>query len=796
MLISAAVLLTYSALLRHDRLLLGAHRARPVLSTVSYPRAGFTARSAEEATVAKLLNGDSAKWVTVTADEPVGLVAGKLSEAGRGSSALVCSDDPTPLVLGIFTERDYLKALNCCEGEEGAEECAVDTATEEALKAMSSPVQMHMTPAATLLTTPADTTIVTALRLMGDRGVRHLPVVGEAGAGDEGLRADNVLGVLSIGGLAEWVRKDTELLAESVKERRDALLDPRFQSGGNRGDVQRPLLLGLGAIAAATLLLFVQQDWISGHWQVAMVGTFVLGYVGIIFEELFDLNKGAVGLLMATVMWATYIEFSGMGTRGELTAQLSEHLAEVSDICFFLLAASTIVEVIDAHQGFKYLTDRLLVSSKTKLFWIVGVITFFLSAILNNLTVTIVMVSLLRKILADDDERKLFGAMVVIAANAGGVWTPIGDVTTTMLWMNGQLSTTHTVTDLFACSLASLVGSMAVLQGAVNEEVPLDAKAANASPTGSSAESASGSSGLVLGVGIGALLSVPVFVEQTGLPPFMGMLTGLAALWVLTDALHAEGKREDLQVPAALSKLDTSGILFFLGVLLAIGALDAAGLLKQLAEALSAAVPSNEIVAAIIGVASALIDNVPLVAATMGMYDLSSYPQDAQLWQLIAYCAGTGGSILVIGSASGVALMGLESVGRRRAGGSGGWWKGGAKGKGIASCSTSIPRARWTSSGSCARRASPPSLDIPWASAPTSHRARCSTSCRTSTRAVCRCEPELQSPPPGVLWKGAGEAGPPAATRQGHGGACACEAALECTAQCKKSQRRSCTSPR
>lgn len=320
--------------------------------------------------------------------------------------------------------------------------------------------------------------------------------------------------------------------------------------------------------------------------------------------------------------------------------------------------------MVDAHQGFRSLTDRLQVSSKSKLFWLVGVLTFFLSAILNNLTVTIVMVSLMRKLLDSADERKLFGAMIVIAANAGGVWTPIGDVTTTMLWMNGQLSTAHTVTDLFLCSVVSLLASMAVLQFSIEQPAPLLAgQAAPPPPKPKPAlKPAPASAGLVLGIGVGALLSVPVFVEKTGLPPFMGMLTGLGGLWVVTDALHSEEERQELQVPAALSKLDTSGILFFLGVLMAIGALDAAGLLKQLAVALSDAVPSDEIVAAIIGVASALIDNVPLVAATMGMYDMAQYPQDSQLWQLIAYCAGTGGSILVIGSASGVALMGLEQV--------------------------------------------------------------------------------------------------------------------------------------
>ncbi|KAJ1627530.1 hypothetical protein T492DRAFT_595685 [Pavlovales sp. CCMP2436] len=531
----------------------------------------------------------------------------------------------------------------------------------QAVELIATPIMQFTTPASSLLTVDPTCTIVGALRLMGGRNVRHLPVV-KPGSDLNALPTSSLLGVVSIGALAQWVQRDSESLQETYLDRL-AILNPRFQSAGYKSKEQFPLLIGIGGLFLTAVALFTEQSWITDHWQIAMIGTFVLGYVGIVFEELFDLNKGAVGLLMATLMWATYIEFSGAGTRPELEAQLSEHLAEVSDICFFLLAASTIVEVVDAHQGFRALTDKLNVGSKKTLFWLVGVITFFLSAILNNLTVTIVMVSLMRKVLDDPDERKFFGAMIVIAANSGGVWTPIGDVTTTMLWMNGQLSTSHTITDLFFCSLVSLIASMAVLQTGVKPDAPVLAGAeAPIAPFLKPQKPAPASSNIVLGVGVGALLSVPIFVEKTGLPPFMGMLTGLGALWVVTDALHSEEERTELQVPAALSKLDTSGILFFLGVLMAIGALDAAGLLKQLAVALSDAIPSNEIVAAIIGLASALIDNVPLVAATMGMYDIAQYPQDAQLWQLIAYCAGTGGSILVIGSASGVALMGLEQV--------------------------------------------------------------------------------------------------------------------------------------
>jgi Na+/H+ antiporter NhaD/arsenite permease-like protein len=279
-----------------------------------------------------------------------------------------------------------------------------------------------------------------------------------------------------------------------------------------------------------------------------------------------------------------------------------------------------------------------------------------MSGILDNLTTTIVMVSLLRKIVPDADDRKLFGSLIVIAANAGGAWTPIGDVTTTMLWINGQISALPTMKELFVPSALSLLvstlalapsvpnGSAAVLPPAISTEL---------APRGR----------LVFATGVAGLLSVPIFKALTGLPPYFGILSALGVMWALTDAIHAgETTREGLKVPAALAKIDTSGVLFFLGILLSIGALDSAGVLKQLALTLDANIPSQELVAAAIGLASALIDNVPLVAASMGMYDLHKFPMDSDLWQLIAYCAGTGGSILVIGSAAGVALMGLEKV--------------------------------------------------------------------------------------------------------------------------------------
>ncbi|KAH9695379.1 Sodium/proton antiporter 1 [Citrus sinensis] len=323
-------------------------------------------------------------------------------------------------------------------------------------------------------------------------------------------------------------------------------------------------------------------------------------------------------------------------------SELSHASAEVSEIVFFLLGAMTIVEIVDAHQGFK----------------LIGFVTFFLSSILDNLTSTIVMVSLLRKLVPPSEYRKLLGAVVVIAANAGGAWTPIGDVTTTMLWIHGQISTLPTMKSLFIPSAVSLAVPLAFLS--LTSEV--NGKGQESSNVLASEQMAPRGQ-LVFAVGIGALIFVPVFKALTGLPPYMGILLGLGVLWILTDAIHyGESERQKLKVPQALSRIDTQGALFFLGILLSVSSLEAAGLLREIANYLDAHISNIDLIASAIGVVSAVIDNVPLVAATMGMYDLTSFPQDSKFWQLIAYCAGTGGSMLIIGSAAGVAFMGMEKV--------------------------------------------------------------------------------------------------------------------------------------
>jgi Na+/H+ antiporter NhaD/arsenite permease-like protein len=397
----------------------------------------------------------------------------------------------------------------------------------------------------------------------------------------------------------------TSLLAKNPE-----MIEEEVESGSLKENVIKAGTAAVAVIAIGSFLL--QNPWLHDNADIALIGIFVLGYVGIIFEEVFEFNKAGVALLMSTGLWVTYADFFGDSAgkaNGLVLDQLGEQLAEVSDICFFLLAASAIVEVVDSHQGFKVVTDRIQTTSKKQLFWTIGYLTFFLSSILNNLTVTIVMVSLLRKLIPQEDDRRLFGAMVVVAANAGGVWTPIGDVTTTMLWINNQLSTVATLTDLFLPSIACLVTSVAFLVQQVEEDDSLKNAVMDETPVSDEAR-------LVFWTGIATLLGVPVFAELTGLPPYLAMLTGLGTMYVLTDILHGN-RKEQLKVPTALSRLDTSGILFFLGILMSIGVLDKSGLLKELAVFLSDNLPNIDVIATAIGLFSALIDNVPLVAATM-----------------------------------------------------------------------------------------------------------------------------------------------------------------------------------
>lgn len=382
---------------------------------------------------------------------------------------------------------------------------------------------------------------------------------------------------------------------------------------------------------------------------------FVLAYAGIILEHYINVNKTAIALFSAVLLWSIYFVLSPMPVSEDL-AKLGHHVADVSQILFFLMGAMTLVELVDAHKGFKIITDLIDTRSKRTMLWVIALVSFFLSSILDNLTTTILMVSLLRKLVPEWKDRFLLLCVVVVAANAGGAWTPIGDVTTTMLWINGNLSTFSVMKALFTPSLVSLLIPLVIYT------FSLKGKLAKSNLTAADHRPEPGAR-LIFWMGIGALVFVPVFKAITGLPPFMGVLIGLAAVWIVTDLMHKEeGTRSHLKIPYILTRIDTSGILFFLGILLCVNALETVGLLQDLAVWLDRELHSPALIATFIGLLSAIVDNVPLVAATMGMYSIQEFPIDNSLWHMIAYAAGTGGSILIIGSAAGVALMGLEKV--------------------------------------------------------------------------------------------------------------------------------------
>ena len=389
-----------------------------------------------------------------------------------------------------------------------------------------------------------------------------------------------------------------------------------------------------------------------------MVLIFVFGYIAIAFEHGIKINKAATALITGVLCWTVYI--LSESDKDLVVSQLAEHLSTISGILFFLLGAMVIVELIDAHDGFDLVTQRISTTQKRRLLWLTGFIAFFLSAILDNLTTTIVMVSLLRKIVADREDRLLLVGMVVIAANAGGAWSPLGDVTTTMLWIGGQITALNIMKMLFLPSLVCLLVPLIILSRKIKGTVQTPEKEAGVEFTSTARDR-----NTVFGIGIGALLFVPVFKTMTHLPPYMGMLFGLGVMWVLTELIHNKKDEDEkglFSVNHALRKIDTPSILFFLGILVAITALESVGTLHHLAEWLDHTVGNITAIGVLIGFLSAIVDNVPLVAAAQGMYSLDTYPPDSFFWELIAYCAGTGGSTLIIGSAAGVAAMGMENI--------------------------------------------------------------------------------------------------------------------------------------
>ncbi|QHV97408.1 sodium:proton antiporter NhaD [Spirosoma endbachense] len=391
---------------------------------------------------------------------------------------------------------------------------------------------------------------------------------------------------------------------------------------------------------------------------------FVVGYVLITLEHPVKINKTATALITGVVCWAVY---ALMAPNAEVVVHhLSEHLASVAEILFFLLGAMTVVELIDAHDGFTLITDRIASRNTRVLFWIISLLTFFLSALLDNLTSAIVMVSVSRKLIRNVGQRQIMAGMIIVAANAGGAWSPIGDVTTTMLWIGGQITTTRIISSLLLPSLVSLLVPLGILTFRYKpEEQATVSTAAKGISRPYVTTAARRDRRIMLSVGLGGMLYVPIFKTITHLPPYMGMMLVLGVIWVVSEVLHSdkdEAERQKFTPAYALSRIDTPSILFFLGILLAVGSLETTGILRNLAESLNQSIGNLDVIVLLIGLASAVVDNVPIVAAAMGMYDMQTYPTDNKLWEFLAYCAGTGGSILVIGSAAGVAVMGLERL--------------------------------------------------------------------------------------------------------------------------------------
>ena len=390
----------------------------------------------------------------------------------------------------------------------------------------------------------------------------------------------------------------------------------------------------------------------------ALVATFVLIYVAIALEGPLKINKSGAALVGAGLLWTIYALGSGSATLAN--EQLGESLIGTAQIAFFLLGAMTIVEAIDAHDGFAVIRSRLKARSLAGLTIAISFIAFFLSAVLDNLTTAIVMVSIVGRLVREREDRLLLAGMIVIAANAGGAWSPIGDVTTTMLWIGGQVTTGAIVSRLFVPSLVNMLVPLAAVAWKVRGRPVLGV----AEPTGQDAGEAFARNA-VFALGLAVLLSVPLFKAITHLPPFLGILFGLGLLWVIGDLIRRrdgfeEGPRST--IAQAIERIDIGAIMFFVGILLAVATLEHAGVLAALARFLDAHVGRIDLIVLIFGLLSAVIDNVPMVAAAMGMYPMSAYPPDSFLWEFMAYCAGTGGSILIIGSAAGIAAMGAEKI--------------------------------------------------------------------------------------------------------------------------------------
>ena len=412
----------------------------------------------------------------------------------------------------------------------------------------------------------------------------------------------------------------------------------------------------------------------------AIVVVFIMGYLCIALESLTKVNKAPVALLMCVACWTLFMvnpsefvlpgmpELTGnaAGILAHVGESLREHLGETAETLFFLMGAMTIVEVVDTNGGFNFVRDAILTHSKRGLLWRIAFMTFFLSAILDNLTTSIVMIMVLRKLVADKQDRMVYAALVIIAANSGGAFSPIGDVTTIMLWIAGSITTVGVITEILVPSLVSMLVPAFIMQYMLKGKLPAMAASAEDSTLAFTRVQRR----IIFFLGVGGLMFVPIFRYLTDLPPYMGILLVLGVLWTATEIFHRRMHLgEDsmsARVIALLRKIDMGTILFFLGILMAVGCLAEIGVLTAMGRGLDSVSGGNHyLVTGIIGVLSSIVDNVPLVAGCMGMYPIAptgDMAVDGIFWQLLAYCAGVGGSMLIIGSAAGVVVMGLEKI--------------------------------------------------------------------------------------------------------------------------------------
>jgi Na+/H+ antiporter NhaD/arsenite permease-like protein len=384
---------------------------------------------------------------------------------------------------------------------------------------------------------------------------------------------------------------------------------------------------------------------------------FITGYIAIAFEQSLKVNKAASALITGVLCWTIYILHSN--EVHAVSEELVHGFGEIASILFFLLGAMTIVELIDSHNGFEIITQKISTTSKSRLLFIIAIITFFLSSLLDNLTTAIVMTSLCAKLLSDKEDRLWFAGIIIIAANLGGAWSPLGDVTTTMLWIGGQITPPKIIYNLLLPCLLACVIPVLIVAKRFKEKTFVTL------PVNQSTIREKREGKIILIAGLGFLLFVPLFKSLTHLPPFMGMLLALGLMWVITTIIHKNKDadyKEKFTVARALQKIDTPSILFFLGILLAVAALQSTGMLKTMATLLSTTFKNDYIIGTVLGLLSSVVDNVPLVAAAQGMYDLNTYPTDHPFWEFLALTTGSGGSAIIIGSAAGVAVMGIEQI--------------------------------------------------------------------------------------------------------------------------------------